>query len=211
MACPRRRDRWPGRVGKRPGPCRPHSPPMPQFSPSPQTPGGCSSPPRGSLGELGSQPLELEACLTRPPGIRGRGQAGRGSPLPEDLPAPSRPRPALPDPPWRPRSPGSDACPSAHSADGTRTQRRAELGPAWLPAPARSAGPKPRALRGGGVASDPRSGRPGVRASARGVSARPPQPGPAGSGLLLNKGAGGQWPLNWAGALAHRRAASCPR
>lgn len=70
-------------------------------------------------------------------------------------------------------------------------------------------GSKPRTPRGGGGRGrwpsplTPGQGGLGVQATARSVSARLSQPGPAGSGRLLNKEAGGQWPLNWAGALAH--------
>lgn len=185
-------------------------------------PGHCALPARrpqgllltpwGSPGELGSQSWELEAVLTGTRGIGAEGRPGGALlclrtflllPVLAQL--------------WRTHHgvplPGSDACPSAHSADGTLrpggrlswAQLGSLLGSGSRPQAQGAPGGRPWPLTPGwGVR------RPGL-GSARGVSARSPQPGPAGSGRLLNKGAGGQWPLNWAGALAHGQAASCPR
>lgn len=91
---------------------------------------------------------------------------------------------------WLVRSP----CRRAHGDPEERAELRPALPLVWLGAP----GPGPRVAS----ASGPQLGA---------FPACPPQPSPAGSGRLLNKGVGGQWPLNWAGALEHGQATSCPR
>lgn len=199
---------------------------MPGAFPSLPYPATVLPPPVGGQWRLGFRPLELESCLmlfltssslSPPARDRGREQTWAGLPsawgsfssfcpsLSSTAPGLRSPAPLLP-----PRRGHSGS--STHRAHGqTDPEKTAELSPAEPRFSSEPPAPSPGRPGQVAAASDPRLGRPRRLGLARlgAFPARAPQPSPAGSGRLLNKGAGGQWPLNWAGALAHGQPASC--